>query len=77
MGCSAASTLFLLTLLVGMVKEHGKAAALTGKGSPDFEGYEKLLKNISGSRIPGMMILNDHGESVSISAFKIPHAIFR
>ena len=76
MGYSASSTLFLLTLLVGMVKEHGKAAALTGKGSPDFEGYEKLLKNISGSRMPGL-ILNYHGESVSISAFKIPHAIFR
>ena len=55
MGYSATSTLFLLTLLVGMVKEHGKAAALTGKGSPDFDGYEKLLKNISGSRMPGLL----------------------
>ena len=69
MGSSAASTLFMLTLMMGMVKEDGMAAALAGKGTPDFEGYEKLLKNISGSRIPGMINLNDHGESVSISAF--------
>ena len=80
MGSSAASTLFMLTLMMGMVKEDGMAAGLAGKGSPDFEGYEDLLKNISGSRIPGM-ILNDHGENVSIPAFKnrtcnIKHAIF-
>ena len=59
----------MLTLMMGMVKEDGMAAGLAGKGAPDFEGYEKLLKNISGSRIPGI-ILNDHGENVSISALK-------
>ena len=69
MGSSAASTLFMLTLMMGMVKEDGMAAGLAGKGSPDFEGYEDLLKNISGSRIPGM-ILNGHGENVSIPALK-------
>ena len=75
MGCPTAGTLFMLTLMMGMVKEDGMASSLAGKGAPDFEGYEKLLKNISGSRIPGK-ILNDHGEGVSISALKIPHAIF-
>ena len=65
----------MLTLMMGMVKEDGMAAGLAGRGEPDFKGYEDLLKNISGSRIPGI-ILNDHGEDVSISALKIPHAIF-
>ena len=71
MGCSTASTLFMLTLMMGMVKEDGMgmAAGLAGKSSPDFEGYEDYLKNISGSRIPGEN-LNYHGESVSIPAFK-------
>ena len=70
MGSSSASTLFMLTLMMGLVKEDGMAAGLAGKGSPDFEGYEDLLKNISGSRIPGVIILNDHGENVSIPALK-------
>ena len=71
MGCSTASTLFMLTLMMGMVKEDGMgmAAGLAGKSSPDFKGYEDYLKNISGSRIPGEN-LNYHGESVSIPAFK-------
>ena len=77
MGCSAASTLFMLTLMMGLVKEDGMAAGLGSRGAPDFKGYEELIKNISGSRIPGMTILNDYGENGSISALKIPHAIYR
>ena len=69
MGCTSASTLFMLTLLMGFVKEDGMAAGLGSGGAPDFKGYEELIKNISGSRIPGMIILNDYGENVSISAF--------
>ena len=60
----------MLTLMMGLVKEDGMAAGLAGRGTPDFEGYEDLLKNISGSRIPGMTNLNDHGENVSIPALK-------
>ena len=77
MGCTSASTLFMLTLLMGFVKEDGMAARLGNKGAPDFEGYELLMKNISGKRIPGMTNLNDYSVNGSISAFKIPHAIFR
>ena len=67
----------MLTLMMGLVKEDGMAAGLGSRGAPDFKGYEELIKNISGSRIPGMIILTDHSENVSISAFKIPHTIFR
>ena len=76
MGLSSASTLFMLTLMMGLVKEDGMAAGLAGRGTPDFEGYEDLLKNISGSRIPGM-ILNDHGENVSIPAFEKSHMQYK
>ena len=71
MGWSTASTLFMVTLLMGMVRDDGigMAVGLAGKSSPDFKGYEEYLKNISGSRIPGKN-LNYHGESVSIPAFK-------
>ena len=66
MGCATASTLFMLTLLMGMVKEDGTmAVGLVGKATPDWKGYEDLLKNISGSRHPGTTNLNDHGENVS------------
>ena len=65
MGCSTASTVFMLTLLMGMVKEDGTTAAgLAGKGKPDWKGVEDFLKNISGSRHPGKTNLNDHGENV-------------
>ena len=60
----------MLTLMMGLVKEDGMAAGLAGRGKPDWKGYEDLLKNISGSRIPGMTNLNDHGENVSIPALK-------
>ena len=71
MGCSTASTLFMLTLLMGMVRDDGigMAAGLAGKSSPDFKGYEEYLKNISGSRIPGEN-LNYQCENVSMSASK-------
>ena len=55
MGLSTASTLFMLTLVMGFVRDDGfgMADGLAGKGSPDFPGYEEYLRNISGSRIPG------------------------
>ena len=37
------------------------AARMGNKGAPDFEGYELLMKNISGKRIPGETKLNDYG----------------
>ena len=78
MGCATASTLFMLTLLMGLVKEDGTmAVGLVGKATPDWRGYENLLKNISGSRHPGTTNLNDHGENVFKPTFKIFHAIFR
>ena len=65
MGCSSASTLFMLTLLLGMVKEDGTtAASFPGKGKPDWEGVEKLLRNISGSRHPGKTNVKYYGENV-------------
>ena len=51
----------MITLLMGFVKEDGLAARMGNKGSPDFEGYELLMKNISGKRIPGETKLNDYG----------------
>ena len=66
MGCSTASTVFMLTLLMGMVKEDGTTAAgFPGKGKPDWEGVEKLLKNISGSRHPGKTNVEYYAEHVS------------
>ena len=54
MGYSTTSIVFMLTLLMGMVKEDGTTAAgLSGKAKPDWKGVEELLKNISGSRRPG------------------------
>ena len=59
MGCSTASTLFVLSLIMGLVKEDGgTAAGLAGKAKPDWKGYEDLLKNISESRHPGKTNLN-------------------
>ena len=81
MGWSTASTLFMVTLLMGMVRDDGigMAVGLAGKSSPDFKGYEEYLKNISGARIPGEN-LNYQCENVSMSASKYPmqqkHAIF-
>ena len=81
MGLSTASTLFMLTLVMGLVRDDGigMADGLAGKGSPDFPGYEEYLRNISGSRMPGEN-LNKHCESVSLSASQSPmqqkHAIF-
>ena len=51
----------MITLLMGFVKEDGMAARMGNKGAPDFEGYELLMKNISGKRIPGETKLNDYG----------------
>ena len=65
MGYSTASTVFILILLMGMVKEDGTAAAgLSGKAKPDWKGVEELLKNISGSRHPGKTNVKYYGENV-------------
>ena len=65
MGYSTASTVFMLTLLMGMVKEDGTTAAgLSGKAKPDWKGVEELLKNISGSRHPGKTNVKYYGENV-------------
>ena len=71
MGWSTANTVFMLAILMGMIRDdwNGMAVGLAGKGSPDFDGYEKYLKNISDSRIPGES-LKYHCGSGSMSAFK-------
>ena len=58
----------MLTLMMGLVKEDGMADGLAGTGTPDFKGFEDLLKNVSKQRIPGMNVFNDNGENVSRSA---------
>ena len=68
MGFSAASMMFVLTLMLGLVREDSMADGLAGTGTPDFEGFENLLKNVSKQRIPGMNVFNDNGENVSRSA---------
>ena len=65
MGYSTTSIVFMLTLLMGMVKEDGTTAAgLSGKAKPDWKGVEELLKNISGSRHPGKINVKYFGENV-------------
>ena len=65
MGYSTTSIVFMLTLLMGMVKEDGTTAAgLSGKAKPDWKGVEELLKNISGSRHPGKTNVKYYGENV-------------
>ena len=53
MGLSAASRMFCLTLMLGLVKEDSMAVGLAGSGTPDFEAFEDLLKNVSKHREPG------------------------
>ena len=53
MGFSAASKMFCLTLMLGMVREDSMVVGLAGTGTPDFEAFEDLLKNVSKHRDPG------------------------
>ena len=45
--------MFCLTLMLGLVKEDSMAVGLAGGGTPDFEAFEDLLKNVSKHREPG------------------------
>ena len=54
MGFPATGTMIMLVLSLGMLKEDvTTAVGLPGKGKPDFDGVEKLLKNISSSQHSG------------------------
>ena len=54
MGFSATGTMIMLVLSLGMLKEDvTTAVGLSGKGKPDWDGVEKLLKNISSSQHSG------------------------
>ena len=51
MGFPATGTMMMLVLSLGMLeKDVTTAVGLPGKGKPDFDGVEKLLKNISSSQ---------------------------
>ena len=45
--------IFCLALLVGLGKENGPSVGLAGGGAPDFDAYDKLLKNVSQHRESG------------------------
>ena len=46
--------MMMLVLSLGMLeKDVTTAVGLPGKGKPDFDGVEKLLKNISSSQHSG------------------------
>ena len=54
MGFPATGTMMMLVLSLGMLeKDVTTAVGLPGKGKPDFDGVEKLLKNISSSQHSG------------------------
>ena len=54
MGFSATGTMIMLVLSLGMLKEDvTTAVGLSGKGKPDWDGVERLLKNLSGSQHSG------------------------
>ena len=38
---------------MGLGKENGLTVGLPGGGAPDFEAYEKMVKNVSKHREPG------------------------
>ena len=56
MGFSAASKMFCLTLMLGLVREDSMAVGLAGTGTPDFDAFEDLLKNVSKHRVPGKSV---------------------
>ena len=40
---------------MGLGKENGLSVGLPGGGAPDFEAYEKMVKNVSKHREPGQL----------------------
>ena len=47
--------LFLFTLFMGLGKENGLTVGLPGGGAPDFDAYERMVKNVSKHRGPGQL----------------------